>query len=186
MPGWIFQSACFALVEGDMTRADADAVVNAANSGLLGGGGVDGAIHRAAGPQLLSACRKIIAVIGSLPPGKAVITPGFNLPARHVIHTVGPIWRGGTANEETLLRSAYAESFRLAASHSLASIAFPAISCGSYGYPLELAAPLALSELRGGLERRCVRKAALWLHGAAAYDFWSGVAKGLFGPPQIP
>jgi Predicted phosphatase homologous to the C-terminal domain of histone macroH2A1 len=186
MPVWIFRTARLALVEGDLTASDADAIVNAANSGLLGGGGVDGAIHRAAGPELLAACRAIVAGIGSLPTGKAVITPGFRLRARHVIHTVGPIWRGGTANEEALLRSAYAESLRLARTNGLARIAFPAISCGAYGYPLELAAPLALAELRAGLEQGLAEEAALWLRGANAFDFWHGAALELFGPPQLP
>ncbi|HWR04560.1 MAG TPA: macro domain-containing protein, partial [Humidesulfovibrio sp.] len=148
MPVWTFAQGSLELLEGDLTRADTDAIVNAANSGLLGGGGVDGAIHRAAGPELLAACRNIIAEIGSLPAGQAVITPGFRLAARLVIHTVGPIWRGGTAGEETLLRSAYANCLRLARENALASVAFPAISCGSYGYPLPQAAPLALAELR--------------------------------------
>jgi len=186
MPGWTFHSARLTLRQGDLTTADVDAVVNAANSRLLGGGGVDGAIHAAAGPLLLAACREIIARLGSLPPGKAVITPGFNLPARHVIHTVGPIWRGGTQNEDTLLRSAHAESLKLAHAQGLADIAFPAISCGAYGYPLHLAAPLALSELRQGLEQGLVREAALWLRGADTYNFWRGMAESLFGAPQIP
>lgn len=185
MAVWTFAQGLLELCEGDLARAEADAIVNAANSGLLGGGGVDGAIHRAAGPELLAACRAIVAEICALPPGQAVITPSFRLPARFVIHTVGPVWRGGAAGEDRLLRSAYAQSLRLAQQHGLESIAFPAISCGAYGYPLELAAPLALGELRLGLEAGLVRRASLWLHGAEALNFWSGRAQSLFGPPQV-
>ena len=186
MPSWIFDAGTLVLIQGDLTRADADAIVNAANSGLLGGGGVDGAIHRAAGPKLLDACRDIANSIGSLPAGQAVLTPGFNLPARHVIHTVGPIWRGGAQGEPELLRSAYAESLHLAHAHGLARVAFPAISCGSYGYPLALAAPLALEALRAGLEAGLAREAALWLRGDAAFDFWRDEAQRLFGLPDLP
>ncbi|MHC1751613.1 macro domain-containing protein [Humidesulfovibrio sp.] len=185
MAVWTFAQGLLELCEGDLTRADSDVIVNAANPGLLGGGGVDGAIHRVAGPQLLAACRVIVAEICTLPTGQAVITPGFLLPARFVIHTVGPVWRGGAEDEDRLLRSAYAQSLRLAQRHGLTSIAFPAISCGSYGYPLELAAPLALGELRLGLESGLVRRASLWLHGAQALNFWSGRAQSLFGPPQV-
>lgn len=180
---WTFANRMLLLLEGDITRSDADAVVNAANSGLLGGGGVDGAIHRAAGPMLLSACREIVSRSGPLPPGQAVITPGFNLPARHVIHTVGPVWRGGGEGEEETLRSAHASSLRLAREHGLGRIAFPAISCGAYGYPLGQAAQIALCELRRGLEEGLVREAGLWLHGQDAYAFWRGRALALFGPP---
>jgi len=186
MVRWFFNAAHLDLIQGDLTQARAEAIVNAANSGLLGGGGVDGAIHRAAGPQLLAACQRIIARIGSLPHGQAVITPGCKLPARFVIHTVGPIWRGGAQGEEDLLRSAYAQSLQLAHENGLASIAFPAISCGAYGYPLHLAAPPTLNALRQGLELAHVREAALWLHDAAAYEFWRAQAEALFGPPQIP
>jgi O-acetyl-ADP-ribose deacetylase len=186
MPCWTFAKGSLELCEGDLACAQADAIVNAANSGLLGGGGVDGAIHRTAGPELLAACRSLLAKIGSLPAGQAVITPGFRLSARFVIHTVGPIWRGGNHGEELLLRSAYAHSLRLARENGLHSIAFPAISCGSYGYPLALAAPLALSELRNSLEQGLVNTIALWLHGAQAHDFWRGQAEALFGPPQVP
>lgn len=186
MPCWTLAHGRLEIREGDLTRSDADAIVNAANSGLLGGGGVDGAIHSAAGPELLHACRDIAGAIGSLPAGRAVITPGFRLAARFVIHTVGPVWRGGNQGEETLLRSAYASSLRLANQHGLQSIAFPAISCGAYGYPLHLAAPLALSELRLGLEQGLVRQAVLCLRGMDAFTFWSGQAEAIFGPPQVP
>ncbi len=186
MPIWTFAQGRLELCEGDLTRSDADAIVNAANSGLLGGGGVDGAIHRAAGPDLLAACQVIVHERGTLPAGQAVITPGFRLAARFVIHAVGPIWRGGQHGEERLLRSAYSASLRLAHEHGLASIAFPAISCGAYGYPLEQAAPVALSALRAGVEAGLVREATLWLRGVEAFTFWSDKARSLFGPSQFP
>lgn len=131
------------LTRGDITRLKVDAIVNAANSSLLGGGGVDGAIHRAAGPRLLDACRDIVAEIGSCATGEAVITPGFNLPARFVIHTVGPVWRGGGAGEPELLASCYRRSLELAEENGLQTIAFPAISTGIYGYPIEQAVKIA-------------------------------------------
>lgn len=127
---------------GDITRLHVDAIVNAANSSLLGGGGVDGAIHRAAGPELLAACR----LLGGCPTGEARITPGFRLPARHVIHTVGPVWSGGTRGEPELLAACYRNSFVLATANELRSIAFPAISCGIYGYPISAATEIAVTE----------------------------------------
>lgn len=128
-------------VEADITTLAVDAIVNAANERLLGGGGVDGAIHRAAGPELLAACR----AIGGCPTGEARITPGFRLPARFVIHTVGPVWQGGTRGEPRLLESCYRASLGLAVEHGAASVAFPAISTGIYGYPLEDATRIAIA-----------------------------------------
>jgi O-acetyl-ADP-ribose deacetylase (regulator of RNase III) len=141
------------LVEGDITRQATGAIVNAANSSLLGGGGVDGAIHRAGGPAILEACRAWVAARGRLPTGQAMVTPGGRLPARHVIHTVGPVFRDGRQGEPALLASCYRECLRQADQLGLAEIAFPSISTGAFGYPLELAAPVALFELRAGLAR---------------------------------
>jgi O-acetyl-ADP-ribose deacetylase len=129
----------------DITREMAEAVVNAANSSLLGGGGVDGAIHRAGGPAILAECRRIVGEIGSLPAGKAVITAGGRLAAKHVIHTVGPVYRGGERGEAEALASCHRESIRLADEHSLKSLAFPAISTGAFGYPASDAALIAIS-----------------------------------------
>lgn len=138
------------LLTADLTHLALDAIVNAANRQLLGGGGVDGAIHRAAGPGLLEACRALPQVTPGVrcPTGEARITPGFDLPAAHVIHTVGPVWRGGEHGEPELLAACYRNALRLAREHGLRSIAFPAISCGAYGYPPELAAEVACGSLR--------------------------------------
>ncbi|MGE0203621.1 MAG: O-acetyl-ADP-ribose deacetylase [Hyphomicrobiaceae bacterium] len=136
------------VVEGDITTLDLDAIVNAANKSLLGGGGVDGAIHRAAGPELLEACR----ALGGCETGAAKITPGFNLTARYVIHAVGPIWHGGMAGEDELLWSVYRTSLQLARRHGLCSIAFPAISTGAYGFPAERAARLAVGAISSTIE----------------------------------
>jgi O-acetyl-ADP-ribose deacetylase (regulator of RNase III) len=166
------------LRQGDITALSFDAIVNAANSRLAGGGGVDGAIHHAAGiAELRQACEAIIEEIGSLPPGRAVLTPGFNLPAAHIIHTVGPVWRGGTNNEPTLLRDAYLNSLRLAHENDIRTIAFPAISCGVYGYPVEDAAAIALAALKQGLEQGLAVEAGMVLHGEAAYATWSAAAE---------
>ncbi len=164
------------IVEGDITKEETDAIVNAANSGLRGGGGVDGAIHRAGGPAIMEECRKI----GHCPTGQAVITTGGNLKARHVIHTVGPVYSGGNRNEAELLKSAYHESLKLASQKGLKSLSFPAISTGAYGYPLNEAARIALKTavdyLKGHPEIELVR---FGLFGKPMYDIFAEELKKL-------
>lgn len=138
--------------KGDITREDADAIVNAANSSLMGGGGVDGAIHRAGGPTIVEECSVIVARQGRLPAGRAVITTGGKLSARYVIHTVGPIWRGGSKDEPATLRDCYINSLKLADENKLHSVAFPSISTGAYGYPVDAAASVAVAAVKESLE----------------------------------
>ena len=133
------------IVQGDITKQEVDAIVNAANSSLIGGGGVDGAIRRAGGPKISSECDEIRAREGGCPPGKAVITTGGNLPATYVIHTVGPVWQGGNSGEPETLGSAYRESLALALKHQIETVAFPSISTGIFGYPLEKASVVTLN-----------------------------------------
>lgn len=140
------------MVQGDITRQETEAIVNAANSSLMGGGGVDGAIHRAGGPAILEECRKIVARQGRCPTGEAVITPGGNLKAKYVIHTVGPIWKDGSHGEDVLLANAYRNSLQTAVQNGIKTIAFPSISTGAYRFPLERAARIALQTVHDFLQ----------------------------------
>ena len=162
------------IVQADITTLDVDAIVNAANSSLMGGGGVDGAIHRAAGPQLLEECKRIrmTGYPDGLPTGEAVITKGYNLPAKYVIHTVGPIWRGGNNNEDELLAKSYRNSLELAAKHNIKTIAFPSISTGAYRFPLERAAKIALTEILKFLNEGHDMKVIIATFGQKAYDVY--------------
>jgi O-acetyl-ADP-ribose deacetylase (regulator of RNase III) len=165
-----------ALVEGDITMEETDAIVNAANSRLAGGGGVDGAIHRAGGPSIMAECRKI----GGCPTGQAVITTGGNLKAKYVIHTVGPVYQGGTKGEAALLKSAHLESLKLASAKKLKSIAFPAISTGVYGYPVNEAAHIALETVIDYLkEHGDIELVRFVLFGSKTYDTFAEELKKL-------
>lgn len=167
------------VVEGDITALDVDAIVNAANASLLGGGGVDGAIHRAAGPGLLAECR----TLGGCATGEAKITSGHGLKARHVIHTVGPIWAGGTADEDRLLASCYIESLALATAHGAGSIAFPAISTGVYGFPAGRAARIAARTIAEWLSReQSPRRVVLACFNATSAELHRGALRGLKAP----
>jgi O-acetyl-ADP-ribose deacetylase (regulator of RNase III) len=169
------------LVQGDITAQSTDAIVNAANPGLMGGGGVDGAIHRAGGPAILQECRQIIASRGPLPTGQAVITTGGRLKARYVIHTVGPVWHGGNAHEAGLLASAYRESLKLAAERQLTSIAFPSISTGAYGYPVEQASRVALNAVADFLkaDTNSIREVVFVLHSKDDYDTYASALENM-------
>jgi len=150
----IINQAKLRLIQGDITKQDTEAIVNAANSSLMGGGGVDGAIHRAGGPAILEECKQIVARQGRLPTGKAVMTTGGNLKASYVIHTVGPVWHRGNKGEPELLASTYHESLKLAADNNLASVSFPSISTGAYGYPVDRASRVAIRAVDAFLRQR--------------------------------
>ena len=163
------------IMQGDITKQATDAIVNAANPSLMGGGGVDGAIHRAGGPAILEECKKIVARQGRLPTGKAVITTGGDLKAPYVIHTVGPIWHGGSRNEPQLLEGAYYECLKLAAENQLASISFPSISTGAYGYPADEAARTAVRTVVSLLKKQptSIREVVFVLFDSRTYQSYS-------------
>jgi O-acetyl-ADP-ribose deacetylase (regulator of RNase III) len=166
------------IIEGDITKQEVDAIVNAANTSLLGGGGVDGAIHRAAGPELLQETR----AIGGCPTGEARVSKGYRLPAKWVIHTVGPIWGGGNKNEDNLLASCYRNSFKAAKDKGVKTIAFPSISTGAYGFPLERATEIALKETRKFLTTdKTLTKVVFVCFGEKALNTYRETAKMIFG-----
>ncbi len=168
------KQARLSIIQGDITRQATDAIVNAANSGLMGGGGVDGAIHRAGGPAILEECKIIVARHVELPTGEAVITTAGNMKARHVIHTVGPIWNGGSQGEAALLASAYRESLKIAAENKLTSISFPSISTGAYGYPADKAARVALKEVISFLtEVTSIKEVVFVLFDTRTYEIYA-------------
>ncbi len=163
---------------GDITRESCDAIVNAANSSLMGGGGVDGAIHRAGGPAILEACQAIVNRQGRLPAGQAVATPGGRLAAKYVIHTVGPVWNGGSRNEPVTLASCHTESIRVADELQLRTVAFPAISTGIYGYPIDLAAQVAIASAAESLAKaRHVREVKFVLFDGGTLQHFSDAAR---------
>ncbi|MBA7696973.1 O-acetyl-ADP-ribose deacetylase [subsurface metagenome] len=171
------------IIQGDITQQGTDAIVNAANSSLMGGGGVDGAIHRAGGPAILAECKQIVSRQGRLPTGKAVMTSGGNLRARYVIHTVGPVWHGGNKGEPELLASAYQESLKLAAQNNLASISFPSISTGAYGYPVDRASRIALETVISFLRQSItsIREVVFVLFDSQTFDAYSSALRDLTG-----
>jgi O-acetyl-ADP-ribose deacetylase (regulator of RNase III) len=175
-----------AIIQGDITKQATDAIVNAANSSLMGGGGVDGAIHRAGGPAILDECKRIVAQQGRLPTGKAVITTGGNLQSQYVVHTVGPIWHGGSRNEGELLRSAYYECLKLATEHKLASISFPSISTGAYGYPVNEAAKIAVSTVVSFLKGQAtlLKDVVFVLFDSRTYESYCSALQEVTGGPQ--
>jgi O-acetyl-ADP-ribose deacetylase len=172
--------ATLELAMGDITQETTDAIVNAANSSLLGGGGVDGAIHRAAGPDLLAECRRVREQRGTLPPGQAVATSGANLKARYVIHTVGPVWQGGSVNEPQILESCYCNSMEEANLRSCLSVSFPSVSTGAFGYPVHAAAQIALRAIADLLHvPKSVKLVRFVLFDQKTYDAYAAAAEKL-------
>jgi O-acetyl-ADP-ribose deacetylase len=171
------------LIQGDITKQTTDAIVNAANSSLMGGGGIDGAIHRAGGPAILEECKQIVSKQGRLPPGKAVITTGGNLPTKYVIHTVGPIWSGENNDEPELLARAYHESLKSAEKQQLESISFPSISTGAYRYPLAEAAKIALETMVrfAKQEAKSLKEIVLVLFDIKTYEVYKKTLKDIIG-----
>ena len=170
----VFDKTKMSFIQGDITKQETDAIVNAANPSLMDGGGVDGAIHRVGGRAILDACKEIVKRQGRLPTGKAVITTGGNLKPKYVIHTVGPIWYGGRNNEAKLLTSAYQETLKLASEHNLASISFPSISTGAYGYPVEDASEVAVKAVSAFLkaESTSLKAVVFVLFDSATYELY--------------
>jgi O-acetyl-ADP-ribose deacetylase (regulator of RNase III) len=181
-PVKIINQARLSIIKGDITQQATDAIVNAANSSLMGGGGVDGAIHRAGGPEILAECKQIVSSQGRLPTGKAVITTAGNMKSRHVIHTVGPIWHGGNQGEAELLASAYQESLKLAAENNLTSIAFPSISTGAYGYPVDEASRIALKTAVSFLgETTSIKEVVFVLYDSRTFDAYASTLQEISG-----
>ena len=176
------------IIQGDITRQATDAIVNAANSSLMGGGGVDGAIHRAGGLTILEECKQIVARQGRLPTGKAVITTGGNLKAKYVIHTVGPIWHGGNKGEPELLASAYQQSLKIAAEKNINSVSFPSISTGAYGYPIGQASEIALDAVITFLSQRTasLREVVFILFDSRTLGVYSSALREIAGKRGLP
>jgi len=175
-----YKSVEIVIKKGDITLENTKAIVNAANSSLLGGGGVDGAIHRAGGPHVLKECKAIIKSIGTCPPGQAVITTGGRLKAEYIIHTVGPIWKGGTKSEAAILKNAYMNVLGLAADKHILSISFPAISTGVYGFPKDMAAKIALESTRNFIEETFLEEIRFILYGDDDFKIYEKNYRNIF------
>ena len=184
-PVKIINQAKLSIVQGDITQQFTDAIVNAANSSLMGGGGVDGAIHRAGGPAILEECKQIVARQGRLPTGQAVITTAGNMKAKHVIHTVGPIWHGGSGGEAEFLASAYRESLKLAAENNLTSVSFPSISTGAYGYPIDEASRIAIKTVASVLsETSSIKEVVFVLFDSRTFDAYASALQEVTGDKE--